>query len=267
MPFIGTQPQVGAYSKLDAITTSATATYNLTLNSGAYYPSSANHLMVSLNGVMQAPQDSFTISGATIIFASTLASTDSIDFIMALGDVLDIGTPSDGTVVTAKIQNAAVTTAKLASTLDLSGKTVTYGLASSDLPSGSVLQVVTSLFNTNTASSSSSYVTSGHSVTITPKSSSSKIALSLIGGEANQSTGRYLLVTFYKGSSILNSAFRSKHGSGADNLTHGHAMYGEDVHGVTSAITYTVYFLGSGGNCQYSAGDAKVELTAMEIAQ
>ena len=114
MPFIGTQPQVGAYSKLDAITTSATATYNLTLNSGAYYPSSANHLMVSLNGVMQAPQDSFTISGATIIFASTLASTDSIDFIMALGDVLDIGTPSDGTVVTAKIQNAAVTDAKIA---------------------------------------------------------------------------------------------------------------------------------------------------------
>ena len=114
MPFIGKQPQVGAYSKLDAITTSATATYNLTLNSGAYYPSSANHLMVSLNGVMQAPQDSFTISGATIIFASTLASTDSIDFIMALGDVLDIGTPSDGTVVTAKIQNAAVTDAKIA---------------------------------------------------------------------------------------------------------------------------------------------------------
>ena len=141
MPFIGTQPQVGAYSKLDAITTSATATYNLTLNSGAYYPSSANHLMVSLNGVMQAPQDSFTISGATIIFASTLASTDSIDFIMALGDVLDIGTPSDGTVVTAKIQNAAVTTAKLASSLDLSGKTVTYGLTDSDMPAGSVLQV------------------------------------------------------------------------------------------------------------------------------
>ena len=160
MPFIGTQPQVGAYSKLDAITTSATATYNLTLNSGAYYPSSANHLMVSLNGVMQAPQDSFTISGATIIFASTLASTDSIDFIMALGDVLDIGTPSDGTVVTAKIQNAAVTTAKiadanittgkLASSLDLSGKTVTYGLTDSDMPAGAVLQVVRQLSNSVT---------------------------------------------------------------------------------------------------------------------
>ena len=113
MPFIGKQPEVGAYSKLDAITTSATATYNLTLDSGAYYPTSANHLLVSLNGVMQAPQDSFTVSGSTIVFASTLASTDSIDFIMALGDVLDIGTPSDGTVTTAKIVDNAISTAKI----------------------------------------------------------------------------------------------------------------------------------------------------------
>jgi len=113
MPFIGKQPEVGAYSKLDAITTSATATYNLTLDSGAYYPTSANHLLVSLNGVMQAPQDSFTVSGSTIVFASTLASTDSIDFIMALGDVLDIGTPSDGTVTSSKLAGALTTPSNL----------------------------------------------------------------------------------------------------------------------------------------------------------
>jgi hypothetical protein len=113
MPFIGKQPEVGAYSKLDAITTSATATYNLTLGGGAYYPSSANHLLVSLNGVMQAPQDSFTVSGSTIVFASTLASTDSIDFIMALGDVLDIGTPSDGTVTSSKLAGVLTTPSNL----------------------------------------------------------------------------------------------------------------------------------------------------------
>ena len=99
MPFIGKQPQAGAYSKLDAITTSATATYNLTLGGSAYFPSSANHLLVSLNGVLQAPQDSFTVSGSQITFASALTSADSIDFIMALGDVLDIGTPSAGATV------------------------------------------------------------------------------------------------------------------------------------------------------------------------
>jgi len=111
MPFIGKQPEIGAYSKLDAITASATATYNLTLDSSAYYPTSANHLLVSLNGVMQAPQDSFTVSGSTIVFDSALTSSDSIDFIMALGDVLDIGTPSDGTVTSAKLDtNLSATT-------------------------------------------------------------------------------------------------------------------------------------------------------------
>ena len=113
MPFIGQQPLTGAYSKLDSITTSATATYNLQLDSAAYSPASANHLLVSLNGVMQAPVDSFTVSGSTITFASALTSSDNIDFIMALGDVLNIGTPSDGTVTAAKIASSAVTTAKI----------------------------------------------------------------------------------------------------------------------------------------------------------
>src|SRR6056300_1285966 len=99
MSFIGQQPITGAYHKLDSITTSATAIYDLQLNGGAYYPTSANHLLVSLNGVLQAPQDSFTVSGSQITFASALTSSDSIDFIMALGDVLDIGTPSAGATV------------------------------------------------------------------------------------------------------------------------------------------------------------------------
>ena len=114
MPFIGQQPTTGTYSKLDAITTSATATYNLLLDGSAYFPSTANQLLVSLNGVMQAPQDSFTVSGSTIIFDSALTSSDSIDFIMAFGDVLNIGTPSDGTVTAGKIASGAVTDAKIA---------------------------------------------------------------------------------------------------------------------------------------------------------
>ena len=143
MPFIGQEPITGAYHKLDSITTSATATYNLLLNGGAYSPASANHLLVSLNGVIQAPQDSFTVSGSQIIFDSALTSSDSIDFIMAYGDVLNIGTPSDGTVnaskltsnavETAKINANAVTVAKMASTLDLSSNTVTLNKNASAL--------------------------------------------------------------------------------------------------------------------------------------
>jgi hypothetical protein len=68
---------------LDNITASATATYNLLLNSVAYVPSSAESLTVSLNGVIQKPQSSYTVSGSTIVFDSALTSSDVIDFIIA----------------------------------------------------------------------------------------------------------------------------------------------------------------------------------------
>ena len=136
MPFIGKQPQAGAYSKLDSITTSATATYNLTLDSGAYYPQSANHLLVSLNGVIQAPQDSFTVSGSQIIFDSALTNADVIDFIIALGDTLDIGVPSAGSVNTSQLANDAVTTAKIAAGQVTSAKLDTnIGIGTVNAPS------------------------------------------------------------------------------------------------------------------------------------
>jgi hypothetical protein len=103
MAYIGKQPVVGNFVKLDAITTSATATYNL-LNGGvAYFPQTANNCIVSLNGVIQSPTSAYTISGSTIVFSDALTASDSIDFILVLGDVLSIGTPSDGTVTSAKL--------------------------------------------------------------------------------------------------------------------------------------------------------------------
>ena len=166
MPFIGQSPITGGFHKLDAITTSSTNTYDLLLNGSAYSPESANHLMVSLNGVIQSPGSSFTISGSQITFvpsSGTLSSSDSIDFIMAYGNVLDIGTPSDGTVTTNKIVNSAVTDAKiapnavtvdkLANTLDLSSKTVT-------LPTGTGGKVLKAEISQITASSSRASATS-----------------------------------------------------------------------------------------------------------
>lgn len=123
MPYIGKNPVGGGFHKLDSLTASATDTYALTLGSAAYYPESANQLLVSLNGVIQAPQDSFTVSGSNLVFDDPLTASDSIDFVVALGDVLAVKTVTDGAitankigtdaVTTAKIQDGAVTTAKL----------------------------------------------------------------------------------------------------------------------------------------------------------
>ena len=114
MPYIGKSPVGGGFHKLDNLTASATATYALTLSSAAYFPETANQLLVSLNGVIQAPQDSFTVSGSNLIFDSALTASDSIDFVVALGDVLGVGSVTDGAVTTNKIANQSVTMAKLA---------------------------------------------------------------------------------------------------------------------------------------------------------
>ena len=130
MPFIGQEPQVGAYHVLDSITASATATYNLQLSGAAFSPASANHLLVSLNGVLQKPGASFNVSGSQITFSSALTSSDNINFIMALGNVLDVGTPTDGTITSAKMapnvigEGITVNTGDPAYNTNLAGKSV-----------------------------------------------------------------------------------------------------------------------------------------------
>jgi len=136
MAYIGKQPLVGNFIKLDAITASATDTYNLLNDSVAYTPQSAMNCIVSLNGVIQAPITAYTIVGTTIVFSTTLSASDTIDFILVLGDVLDVGTVSDDTISTAKIKDLAVTAGKLAAAQDLSTKTITLPASVSGLGTG-----------------------------------------------------------------------------------------------------------------------------------
>ena len=82
MTYVGAVPTTGDFKKLDSITTSSATTFNLRQGGVAVYPQSANHCIVSLNGVIQAPVDAFTIVNDTIVFASSLASSDVINFIL-----------------------------------------------------------------------------------------------------------------------------------------------------------------------------------------
>ena len=103
MAYIGKEPAVGNFQVCDAISVvNGQAAYTLQVSSTNEVPESANHMLVSLNGILQKPNSSFTVSGSTITFASNLATGDVIDFIMLLGSVLDIGIPSDSSVTDAK---------------------------------------------------------------------------------------------------------------------------------------------------------------------
>lgn len=97
--YIGKPPASGLFKKLDSIAVSnGTATYNLQYNLSAFKPATAEQLIVSVNGVIQAPNDAYSISGSQITFSENLVTGDVIDFIVALGEVGNSVVPTDGSV-------------------------------------------------------------------------------------------------------------------------------------------------------------------------
>ena len=99
--------------KLDVINPSTSigaGPYNLTKNSDAFVPASADALVVSINGVIQ--YGNFSVSGSTITFTGSLTDADTCDFIYQMGTGL-LTTPTDGSVNTAQLADDAVTTAKI----------------------------------------------------------------------------------------------------------------------------------------------------------
>lgn len=89
----------------------------------------------------------------------------------------------NGTTGIDTVQDGSITASDLASTLDLTGKTVTLPAGTG----GKVLQVVSTTKTDTTSTTSSSYNDiSGMSVSITPSSSSNKVLVTV----AMQATGR-----------------------------------------------------------------------------
>ena len=104
MAYIGKTPLTGNFVKIDSISVvNGQASYTMNNGGSAFTDyENVNQFLVSLNGILQAPTTSFTVSGSTLTFASNLATGDVIDFVIVLGNTLDIGTPSDATVTQAK---------------------------------------------------------------------------------------------------------------------------------------------------------------------
>ena len=115
MAYIGRPSIVGNFVKLDAISVvNGQAAYTMQNNSVNFADySTVNQFLVSLNGTIQSPGSSFTVSGSTLTFASNLSTGDVIDFIIVFGNSLSAGVPTDDTVSTAKIVDDAVTAAKI----------------------------------------------------------------------------------------------------------------------------------------------------------
>jgi hypothetical protein len=151
MAYIGKQPLVGNYSKLDDISGgfNGSAT-SFTLSSGGtnVVPQNEQNCIISISGVIQEFGTAFTVSGSTITFTSAPLSSDTF-FGVVLGNTLDIGVPSDATVSASSLSssffvknNQTLTNLSLSSSENalLVGTVTVSGTIT--IPSGSTLVIV-----------------------------------------------------------------------------------------------------------------------------
>ena len=124
MAYIGTEPNfLNQNREVDDISgnfNGSTTTFNLQVSGQNVNPESVNNILVSVGGVLQNPGTDYTINAATIVF--TTAPASGLDFWgLILGELVNTGSVSDGTVTTAKIAGQAVTANKLANTAVTAG--------------------------------------------------------------------------------------------------------------------------------------------------
>jgi hypothetical protein len=113
MAYIGNQLPAGSYRKLTDISSGfngATTTFQLSVPPGtsAYYvtPATENQLLLSIGGVIQNPSVDYSLSGNQVVFTTAPAAGLTF-FGILMGDALNIGTPSDGTITNAKVATGA----------------------------------------------------------------------------------------------------------------------------------------------------------------
>ena len=115
MAYLGTQPAVGSYKRVDDISASfndSTTTFNLTSGGDSVVVQSPQSLLVSIDGVLQEPVSAYNATGGSIVFTEA-PNTNATFFAILLGDTLDIGIPTDDTVSAAKLKTDSVVEAKI----------------------------------------------------------------------------------------------------------------------------------------------------------
>jgi hypothetical protein len=163
---------------------------------------------------------------------------------------ISIAGDTSGSVILQAPSIAGSTTLTLPST---SGTVVTSAssLTASQLPAGSVVQVVQSTYGTNVSTSSATLIPTGLTASITPSSSSNKILVCVsMAGCYKASNNTALWLAIYKnGSNIFNISdfigYTNNTGTNAPGVTS--SMY-LDAPATTSSTTYAIYFASAGNS-------------------
>ena len=151
--------------------------------------------------------------------------------------------------------------------------TGTQTIPKSTLPTGSVLQVVSFSNGTQLASSSTSWVATALTASITPTASTSKILIMALGGtlDNNPGTNCQCYLSIFRNSATnlgqTNTGIVQAYTSGSTRLQVPCGLGYLDSPATTSATTYTVYLRTNGGNTMYYNVDATIStIVLQEIA-
>ena len=115
MGYIGPQPKIGQNREMDDISSSfdgSQTAFTIQVGGSNASPGSANALIVSVNNIVLNPNTAYTVNGSTLTFTSAPTNGQAF-FGLILGQGIDSGEVSNGSVSTAKIVDDAVTYAKI----------------------------------------------------------------------------------------------------------------------------------------------------------
>jgi len=200
MAYIGNQ-QTQGFSQVPAKRdlTCATGT-SLTLSHAV---ASAEGIDLFINNVRQEPTTAYSVGsdGVTITLTGSVVATDDI-YVVYNSLALQTTVPPDASVSTAKIIDGNVTAAKLAASLDLSGKALT-------MPTGAVLQVKAASDTSirTTVSQTFDIASNTAQVTITPSSATSKFLITCCGVFSCDDGNDAWYATIYRDSTNLGQQY------------------------------------------------------------
>jgi hypothetical protein len=152
--------------------------------------------------------------------------------------------------------------------------TGTQTIPKATLPTGCILQVINSAYNTQTANSTGSYAATGVTATITPTSSTSKILVMVTGGDAATTSNSSGVQTELRRNSTSLATFAVQGpvyiGSGGSFfIGTGPCINYLDSPATTSATTYATYFKpqgGAGATATVQRDGTTSTITLMEVS-
>ena len=176
--------------------------------------------------------------------------TLSVDLIEPVGSTLTLG------------QSGDTITVPSGATFTNSGAATGFG--------GIVLDVTQVTLDTTISTTSTSYVASGLTITITPDSSSSRFLLLLSGGEQGSATNNAEVhTTFYVGGSEVSPAgpYETMRQDNYHATVFGpHSAFCLHSPATASAVTYAVFYKASSGTANFNITASRVQFNVMALS-